>query len=77
MDIKNIVNEVDKHKDLILKAHDFIWSNPETGFREVKTSGYLEEAFENLGYDLIKAGNIPGFYTEIDTGKPGPSIDFR
>ena len=30
--------------------------------------------FEKLGYRLVKAGNIPGFYTDLDTGKPGPKI---
>lgn len=74
MNIKNIVAEVNKHRDLILKAHEFIWSNPETGFREVKTSLYLEAAFEELGYNLIKAENIPGFYTVVDTGRPGPEV---
>lgn len=74
MNIENIVSEVNKYRDLILKAHEFIWSNPETGFREVKTSAYLEKAFEELGYDLVKAENIPGFYTVVDTGKPGPEV---
>lgn len=65
---------VDKHRDLILAAEDYIWANPETGFREEKTSKYLEDAFEALGYELVKAGNIPGFYTVLDTGRPGPEL---
>ena len=65
---------VEKNKELILKAHEYIWSNPETGYREVKTSKYLEDAFEKLGYELIKAGDIPGFYTVLDTGRPGPEV---
>lgn len=74
MDIKNIINLVDKNRDLILEAHKYIWSNPETGYREEKTSKYLEKAFEKLGYDLVKAENITGFYTVVDTGKEGPEI---
>ena len=34
----------------------------------------MEKAFEDLGYELIKAGDIPGFYTVIDTGHPGPEL---
>ncbi len=30
--------------------------------------------FEDAGYELTYAGNIPGFYTDIDTGRPGPKI---
>ena len=65
---------VEKHRDLIMEAQKYIWANPETGYRELKTLKYLEDAFEKLGYDLVSAGNIPGFYTVLDTGRPGPEI---
>lgn len=65
---------INKYENLISEAFDYIWLNPETGFKEVKTSKYLEESFESLGYNLIKAGDIPGFYTVIDTGRPGPEV---
>ena len=65
---------VDKHRDRIIEAEDYIWANPETGYREKKTSKYMEEAFEELGYELIKAADIPGFYTILDTGRPGPEV---
>lgn len=71
---ESINNAIQKHADLILKAERHIWKNPETGFKEWKTSKYMEEIFEGLGYTLTRAGNIPGFYTDIDTGKPGPKI---
>jgi len=69
-----IENAVRKHSDLMANAHDYIWSNPETGYREVKTGTYMEKAFEELGYELTKAEDIPGFYTVIDTGRPGPEV---
>lgn len=65
---------VQKNEKLILDAQDYIWKNAETGYREVKTSKYMEDAFETLGYSLIKADNIPGFYTVIDTGREGPEV---
>lgn len=72
--MKDIINAVEKYKDLILEAERYIWNNPETGYREVKTSKYMEEQFEKMGYSLVKAGDIPGFYTVIDTGRPGPEV---
>ena len=70
----DIHSSVEKHRARILAALDYIWKNPETGYREVKTSAYLEKEFESLGYTLTKAGDIPGFYTVIDTGRPGPEV---
>ena len=34
----------------------------------------MEEAFEKLGYDIVRAGDIPGFYTVLDTGREGPEV---
>lgn len=65
---------VEKNRGLILDSFEFFWKNPETGFREWKTNSYLSDAFEALGYELIQAGDIPGFYTEIDTMRPGPTV---
>lgn len=71
---KRFVDAVDKHRELILKAERYIWQHPETGYREVETSKYMEEAFEALGYELVRAEGITGFYTVIDTGRPGPTV---
>ncbi|MBQ8588485.1 MAG: amidohydrolase [Clostridia bacterium] len=65
---------VEKYKQLILDTERYIWNNPETGYKEVKTSKYMEDTFGRLGYELTMAGNIPGFYTVIDTGRPGPEV---
>jgi len=72
--MSKLISAAEKNKTLILEALDYIWKNPETGYREVKTSAYLEEKFEALGYELVKAGEIPGFYCTVDTGRPGPEI---
>ena len=65
---------VDKHREEILAAEDYIWRHPETGFREWKTTAYMQDVFEKAGYTLVKAGDIPGFYTDIETGRPGPKL---
>lgn len=75
MDRTDFMKEyVAKYQELIYEAADHIWANPETGFREWKTSAYLADQFEKLGYTLTMAGNIPGFYTDLDTGRPGPRV---
>ena len=65
---------IEENKDVILAAERYIWEHPETGFREWNTHNYLKEQFERLGYEVFEAGDIPGFYTDIDTGRPGPKI---
>ena len=72
--MRKIANAVDKYRELILSAERYIWKNPETGFKEFKTSKYMEEQFESLGYKITRAEGITGFYTTIDTGRPGPTV---
>lgn len=72
--MKNIVEAVDKYRDLILQTERYIWQNPELGYKEVKTSKYLADIFTSLGYKLNYAENITGFYTTLDTGKEGPTV---
>ena len=68
------IQNIDKHRQLTMAAFDYIWANPETGYREWKTHKYLKDAFEALGYEITEAGNIPGFYADLDTGRPGPTV---
>lgn len=72
--MQNIINAVEKYRDLILEAERYIWAHPETGFKETLTCGYMEEKFRELGYGLTMAEGITGFYTVIDTGRPGPEV---
>lgn len=72
--VKEIIAKVEKNKNLILEVEQNIWKNPEIGYKEWKTTKYLQQIFENLGYDVKPVGEIPGFTAEIHTGKPGPTI---
>ncbi len=58
----------------VTDAMDFLWKHPETGYREWKSQEYLAAEYEKLGYTLTYAENIPGFYTDIDTGREGPTL---
>ena len=72
--MQKYIQMVEKHAQLAKDASRFMWENPETGYREWKAHAYLTEKFRALGYELTEAGNIPGFYTDVDTGRPGPMV---
>jgi len=72
--MKKYQEAVEKHRQIILDALDYVWKNPETGYKEWKTHAYLEEAFAKLGYELTLAGDIPGFTAMVDTGREGPTV---
>ena len=72
--MNKLAMSVDKHRDLIYDAEKYIWANPETGYKEKKTSAYMESHLRKMGYDLVMADGITGFYTVIDTGREGPEV---
>lgn len=72
--MKALAAAVEKNKQLILDTERYIWQHPETGYKEYQTSAYMANIFQTLGYDLVMADGITGFYTVLDTGKPGPEI---
>ena len=72
--IRQLKEAVAAQRELMFQAERHIWKHPETGYREWKTNEYLKTEFEKLGYQLTMAGNIPGFYTDLDTGRPGPKV---
>ncbi len=72
--MKDFIAAAEKHTQLMLDAERYIWQNPETGYKEVKTSAYMAQIFRDLGYELTMAEGITGFYTTLDTGRPGPCV---
>ncbi len=72
--MQNLMNMVDKYRELILEAERYIWQHPETGYREEKTSQYMKDVFVKLGYELECPEDLTGFITRIDTGRPGPEL---
>lgn len=72
--IKELFEEIESSKDMVLAAERYMWQNPESGFREWKTHAFLKQKVEELGYQVAEAGNIPGFYIEADSGRPGPKL---
>lgn len=69
--MQKLFEATEESRDLILEAEKHIWNNPETGYREHKTSEYLAEKFSSLGYEVKTADGIPGFYADFDSGREG------
>ena len=65
---------IDAEMPRMRAAFDFMLDHPETGYHEWQATAYLAAEYERLGYTLTRAGDIPGFYTDLDTGRPGPKI---
>ena len=42
---------VEKYREKIFEVERFLWKHPQTGYREFLCSSYLEEIFEDLGYN--------------------------
>ncbi len=74
MTFQEMIQNVDKNKQLILDAERYIWKHPELGYKEWKTTKYMVEAFEKLGYTVVRPDGITGFIADLDTGRPGPKI---
>ncbi len=74
MQNEGLFSLVDACREQILAAERYLWAHPETGYKEWTADAYLTEAFEALGYTLRRAGNIPGFTADLDTGRPGPRV---
>ena len=71
---EKLFDSIENSKQIVLDAERHIWRNPEPGFREWETHKYMKTLFEQMGYEVHEVGEIPGFYIDIDTGKPGPRI---
>ncbi len=73
-DYQLLFDSVEQIKDKILEAERYIWTHPEVGYREWNTHRYMKEHFISLGYEVHEAGDIPGFYADIDTEREGPTL---
>lgn len=72
--MQELKKAVEKNSKLILDTERYIWQHPETGYKEYETNAYMAKVFEELGYELTMAEGITGFYTTLDTGRPGPTV---
>lgn len=69
-----VVKSIDHRKGEIIAFGEDIFKNPETGYKELRTSRKVAEMFQKLGLSFVEAGDIPGVKATLDTGKPGPGL---
>lgn len=69
-----LADGVKKHTQMMLDAERWLWKHPQVGFTEWDAHNYEKKIWEDLGYQVVEAGNIPGFYADLDTGRPGPTL---
>lgn len=72
--MQRLIDAVAQASEAILEAESFLWQHPAPGYREWEAHKYLAEKFEELGYHLTCPEDIPGFVTQIETGRPGPCV---
>ena len=71
---REIFDIIDAHRAKMEAVLEYMEDHAATGYEEWEASDYLADLYEKLGYTLKRAENIPGFYTDIDTGKAGPRV---
>lgn len=64
----------EKEQARVMDTLEYMTKHPETGYKEWLCSAYVEQQFRELGYEPVLAGDIPGFYVKIDTGREGPCV---
>lgn len=72
--VRRLNELVEQNRERVFAVAGYIWKNPETGYREKKTSAYMAAQFRELGYNPVLMKGITGFYADLDTGRPGPTL---
>ncbi len=72
--MENVKKYVEECGELMAAAEEYIWRNPEAGYKEYKTNEYMRAKFTELGYAVEDFGDITGFTAYYDTGKEGPTV---
>ena len=71
---KTALAAIEAAKDSIIETGRWLWKNPESGYREVKTSAYIVNELRKLGLEVKTDLAMTGFRADIDTGNPGPTV---
>ena len=70
----DVQKTVEKYADLMFDVFEYMRLNPELGWKEYKANERMIAEFEKLGYKVERPDGVTGFWTTIDTGKPGKTI---
>ena len=73
----NFKNAAEAAKDYVVSQRRWFHQHPELSWQEFKTTDKIEEELKKMGYDVVRFGDKPGCYADLDTGKPGKTILLR
>jgi amidohydrolase len=74
-DLKSMAQSaIDDRAEWLINVSKTILDNPEPGFHEYKTSGFVSEKLNELGIDHESAIALTGLKGYIRGGRPGPTI---
>ena len=62
---KKIFDAIEARADEIIEVGDWMWKNPEAGFREVKTARYMADKLKELGMDVEEGIGLTGLQAKI------------
>ena len=71
---KAVSDAIERRADEIVAMGDYVWQNPEPGFKEFKTAKYANEKLKSLGLPLRENLAITGMRADLDSGRPGPTV---
>lgn len=71
---RRLLESIEKHKDEIVNLGDTIFTHPELGYKEFKTSKLMAQKLEDLGLDIQKELAITGIKATAKNKKEGPNI---
>lgn len=57
---KKIFDAIEARADEIIEVGDWMWKNPEAGFREVKTAKYMADKLKELGLEVEEGIGLTG-----------------
>lgn len=71
---KRVVDVIDDNRSEILKVGKEIYSNPELGYKEFKTTETVKKFLEKIELDVENNIAVTGCKATLETGKKGPTI---
>lgn len=71
---KKLLESVETRANDIITVGEWIWNNPEVGFKEYKTAEYTAHIFRKLGLNVEENISITGVKATIKGREPRPNI---
>ena len=71
---RRVLEAVEKRAKDIIEVGEWIWRNPEVGFKEYKTAGYVADKFRELGLEPEEHIGLTGVQARVVSRSERPNI---